>query len=107
VIDSVSEQLITLPQAARLVPSEGGSVTLQTLYRWTTHGIRNIKLEYIQAGGKRCTSREAMARFFARLTSREITIPPHQKQLQKDKSSAITFINSMRKRQLTKDYVTR
>ena len=45
---------------------------LATLYRWATHGCRGVRLETIQIGGTKCTSQEALQRFFNRLSN------PHQ-----------------------------
>ncbi|MBN2025123.1 MAG: DUF1580 domain-containing protein [Pirellulales bacterium] len=38
------------------------------LYRWSTAGCKGEVLETLQVGGTRCTSREALARFFRRLS---------------------------------------
>jgi hypothetical protein len=37
-------------------------------YRWSTTGLRGVVLETLQVGGTRCTSREALQRFFERLS---------------------------------------
>ena len=64
------EDLITLQQAAALLPQRrrGRKTHVATLYRWTSKGCRGVKLEFVQIGGTRCTSREALGRFFERLT---------------------------------------
>ena len=69
-IDPLSEELISLSTAAKLVPNRrGGRRThVSCIYRWTTAGCRGVILESIQCGGTRCTSKEAVARFFARLS---------------------------------------
>ena len=41
---------------------------MATLYRWASHGCRGVRLETIQIGGTKCTSRQALQRFFAGLT---------------------------------------
>jgi hypothetical protein len=76
-IDSTTEHLISLADAARMVPCRrGGRRThISTIYRWTTVGIGGIKLESLQCGGGRATSKEAMARFFQRLTDAASTSP--------------------------------
>lgn len=68
-IDPFSEQLVTLAEAAGLLPRRrrGRKPAVQTLYRWASHGVRGVCLETIQIGGTRCTSREALQRFFAAL----------------------------------------
>jgi Protein of unknown function (DUF1580) len=74
-IDSANETLITLANAAKLIPRRrrGRKTHVSTLFRWTTIGRRGVVLESIQVGGTRCTSREAMQRFFERLSeSRQV-----------------------------------
>jgi len=71
VIDPLSEHLVSLPQAAKLLPARRGGrpVHVSCLYRWTVSGCKGIQLESLQLGGTRVTSREALARFFSRLSS--------------------------------------
>jgi hypothetical protein len=68
-IDSQSEQIITFTQAADELPRRrrGRKTHVSTLFRWSTTGCRGVVLETIQVGGTRCTSREALQRFFERL----------------------------------------
>src|SRR5262249_19725412 len=69
-IDSQSEQIITFGQAADDLPRRrrGRKTHVSTFYRWATAGCRGIVLETIQVGATRCTSREALQRFFERLS---------------------------------------
>ncbi|MCE5302411.1 MAG: DUF1580 domain-containing protein [Planctomycetaceae bacterium] len=69
-IDPNSEHVISLSEAAEHLPRRraGKRPHVSCVYRWTTSGCRGVVLESIQVGGTRCTSREAMARFFRRLT---------------------------------------
>src|SRR3954447_13983605 len=68
---TASESLLTLAQAADELPRRrrGRKTHVSTIYRWTVSGCRGVILESIQIGGTRCTSREALQRFFDRLTS--------------------------------------
>jgi hypothetical protein len=70
VIDTTSETLLTLAQAADDLPRrrKGRKTNISTLYRWSQAGCRGVVLETIQCGGTRCTSREALQRFFERLS---------------------------------------
>jgi hypothetical protein len=70
-IDSSTETLIPLTQAANELPRRrrGRKTHVSTLFRWTTVGCRGVVLESIQVGGTRCTSREALQRFFERLSA--------------------------------------
>lgn len=69
-IDSEMERVLTLSDAAKELPRRRGGKRphTATLYRWTTLGCRGVRLEYVQIGGTRCTSKEALSRFFERLT---------------------------------------
>jgi hypothetical protein len=69
-IDSQSEHILTLAQAADSLPRRrrGRKTHISCLFRWTTTGCRGVVLESIQVGATRCTSREALQRFFERLS---------------------------------------
>src|SRR4051812_39705508 len=45
-------------------------INVATFYRWASRGCRGVRLETLQVGGTRCTSREALQRFFERLSDR-------------------------------------
>jgi hypothetical protein len=69
-IDHRIEIVRSLTEAAAELPRRRGGkrVNVATLYRWASHGCRGVKLETIQIGGTRCTSVEALQRFFEALT---------------------------------------
>jgi hypothetical protein len=69
-IDTNSEQLISLTDATKILPKRraGKRPNVATLYRWAQIGMRGIRLEYSQIAGTKCTSREALQRFFDALT---------------------------------------
>jgi hypothetical protein len=69
-IDPNAESLISLADAARLLPARraGKRPHVSCLYRWTVSGCRGVILESIQVGATRCTSREALSRFCEALT---------------------------------------
>ncbi|MCE5268690.1 MAG: DUF1580 domain-containing protein [Planctomycetaceae bacterium] len=62
--------MLSLADAAKTLPfrRSGKRPNISTLYRWALRGIRSIRLETVLIGGQRCTSKEALARFFQRLT---------------------------------------
>ena len=71
-IDLSREKLITLSEAAKLFPSRSGKpIHIATIYAYTGRGKRGVVLESIQAGDIRCTTREAVGRFFTELTRRK------------------------------------
>lgn len=71
-IDFNSESLLTFAEATKTLPAKraGRPIHTATLYRWSATGLRGIRLETIQVGGTRCTSVEALQRFFEKLESR-------------------------------------
>lgn len=83
-IDIKSEQLLTLPEAARAVPPVGGKRPhTSTLFRWTRKGVRGgVKLECVRIGRKLCTSREALDRFFHAVTEAPAPEPNEQGSVQ-------------------------
>lgn len=70
-IEIGKEDVMALAKAAEHLPSRrnGQKPATSTLYRWTSNGVKGIKLEYLQVGSTRCTSIEALQRFFGRLTA--------------------------------------
>jgi hypothetical protein len=79
-IDTAQETPLSFSQAAKLehlpIRRAGKRVRASTLWRWAVHGIRGIKLESIVCGGVRCTSAEAIQRFFEALTASSAPITP-------------------------------
>jgi hypothetical protein len=76
-IDTLSESVLSLTEAAKALPRrrKGKRPDVCTLYRWSMAGCRGVRLETIQIGGCRCTSREALQRFFERLTAQSAGAP--------------------------------
>lgn len=75
-IDISTEQPITFAEAAKLSlrRRDGPGTHVATVHRWAAVGCRGIKLEFLQMGGIKCTSAEALGRFFARLTTAQTGI---------------------------------
>ena len=69
-INITDETVLPLARAAKTLPRKrnGKPTHTATLYRWSSAGLRGIKLEVIRVGGCVCTSTEALQRFFDRLT---------------------------------------
>jgi Protein of unknown function (DUF1580) len=69
-IDSTTETIISLADAAKELPRRrrGRRVHVSCVYRWSSVGCKGVVLETIQVGGTRCTSREALQRFFESLS---------------------------------------
>lgn len=72
-IDPLTERLVSLSEVPKLkflpVRRRGKRPHVSCVFRWTKTGCRGVVLESIQIGGTRCTSQEALARFFAALTA--------------------------------------
>jgi Protein of unknown function (DUF1580) len=70
-IDFLEEELVTLSEAAKIVPGSQSrrGVNVSTVWRWTMKGAKGVKLETIMRGGVRFTSKEALQRFFTRTTA--------------------------------------
>lgn len=72
-IDLFEEGLLPLAAAAKLLPNRraGKPTHVATLFRWAQVGCKGVKLETLQVGGCRCTTRAALSRFFARLSGND------------------------------------
>lgn len=70
-IDILNEQVLSLTEAAKLIPRRraGKKCSVSCLYRWTVSGCKGVILESLQCGGTRVTSREALSRMFAALSA--------------------------------------
>ncbi|MBI5764298.1 MAG: DUF1580 domain-containing protein [Planctomycetes bacterium] len=71
-IDPLVDEILTLREAAKRLPRcrNGRPLHVATLYRWVTRGLRGTRLETIRIGGSRCTSTEALQRFFNALSNK-------------------------------------
>lgn len=68
-IDTTCEEILTFKQAADWLPRRraGRKASTSTIWRWASSGIHGIQLECIHIGGIRCTSQQALQRFFDRI----------------------------------------
>jgi hypothetical protein len=68
-IDPLNEELISPTEAARIFPkgAKGKPLHVTCIYRYMSHGCRGVVLESVNAP-KKCTSRQAVARFIRDLT---------------------------------------
>jgi hypothetical protein len=67
-IDVSAERPITFNQAAKFLP-DGRRPNFSTWWRWSQVGLHGVRLETVLCGGRRCTTAEAVARFFAAVTA--------------------------------------
>jgi hypothetical protein len=72
-IDVLTEDVRSFSEwtKAKVLPvrRRGSRVNLATLYRWAQRGVRGVRLESVMVGAVRCTSAEALQRFFEILTA--------------------------------------
>ena len=70
-IDISREHVITFLDATKHLPPRrrGKRPNVASIYRWAAAGVRGIRLEFLLVGGTRCTSVEALQRFFDSLTA--------------------------------------
>jgi hypothetical protein len=75
VIDLSTENLVSLTEAARLLPParDGRPVHTSCILRWCLRGARSpagsrVRLEAVRLGGRWVTSKQAIQRFADRLT---------------------------------------
>lgn len=66
-IDPLQEQLLSFNDAAALLPVTARP-SAATWWRWWRRGVHGVKLETLAIGGRRLTSREAVARFITATT---------------------------------------
>ena len=73
-IDIQLERVLTLRQAAGTLPRrrDDRPTHESTLARWIDQGLDGVRLEGLWIGATRCTSAEALQRFFQRLTERKL-----------------------------------
>src|SRR5947208_1991902 len=61
-----TESLVTFADARQYIP---GRPHVSQVYRWAMRGLRGVRLEWVQVGGRRFTSREAIDRFISAMTA--------------------------------------
>jgi hypothetical protein len=66
------DQTILLKLAGSWIP---GRPSVPTLFRWSLRGVRGVRLETWLVGGRRFTSRDAIARFIAAINHNIPTQP--------------------------------
>lgn len=77
-LDITQEEVLSLTEATKRVPRrrQGKRPNVATMYRWAQRGCKGVRLETIQVGGTKCTSVEALQRFFDRLSANAAAAPP-------------------------------
>jgi len=78
-VSLATEQLIPFNQVPNLLPRlrRGRKPHVGSIFRWAQKGLSGHRLEYLQVGGVKCTSVEALQRFFEKITSPNRRVAPH------------------------------
>ncbi len=65
----MSEELVSLDQAVRLIPRPKGKrkISYQTIWRWTKHGVNGRLLPTIRIGQQLFTSKERLANYLSEM----------------------------------------
>jgi len=77
-IDPLTEELLSMKDAAALLPKRrgGAKVSLTSLWRWSTRGAKGVRLETVRVGSSVYTTRAALRRFIeARTAAAGGTVP--------------------------------
>ncbi len=91
-IDLSHESVVSLTDTIKHLPRRRGGrdVHVATLYRWAQRGVRGVRLKILKVGGTKCTSLEALQRFFERLGARAAGDPqPVRTTKQRERASQI------------------
>ena len=79
------EELLTLREAVGKLPGSraGKRPHINTIRRWAAKGTRGVVLETLLVGGTRCTSLQALQRFFAQLSAQDADkpMPPERRRV--------------------------
>jgi hypothetical protein len=81
-IDVQTESVFPLSEVPSKLPRmrSGKKIHIATIHRWVGRGLRGIKLEVVRIGATRCTSMEALQRFFNALSQADgIVATPNRK----------------------------
>jgi hypothetical protein len=73
-------RLADVPKLPWLRGRCGRRLHIATVFRWCQRGLRGKQLEYVQQGGTRVTTEEALVRFFDSLTDVTPTAEPTKRQ---------------------------
>jgi len=70
-IDPLTEELVSMADAASLLPKRrgGAKLSLSTLWRWSTRGAKGVRLETVRVGSGVYTTRDALRRFIEARTA--------------------------------------
>ncbi|MBN8600539.1 MAG: DUF1580 domain-containing protein [Planctomycetes bacterium] len=75
-IEIDKENLVLLSEVPKILPKRNGkAVHLSACYRWMRSGLSGVRLETVLVGGQRFTSKEALNRFWHRVTAVRDGVP--------------------------------
>jgi hypothetical protein len=75
-IEIDKEDLVLLSDTPKILPKRNGkAVHLSACYRWMRQGLSGVRLETVLIGGQRFTSKQALNRFWHRVTAVRDGVP--------------------------------
>lgn len=80
--ESSSERLVRLADVPKAFENwlplrrRGKRLHVSTLFRWSSEGIRGVRLATVRCGGTRCVTRSSLIRFFEELHAAEGSSSP-------------------------------
>ncbi len=88
-IEIDQEDLVLLSEVPKLLPKRRGkAVHLSACYRWMKSGLSGVRLETVLIGGQRFTSKEALNRFWHRVTAVRDGVPVDKAIIASSKASS-------------------
>ena len=73
----------------------GRRLRLNTIYRWQQSGVKSIRLEYVQLPSGRVTSKEAVRRFFLRLSTQSADL--NETKNRPKRADSVTHTNAVQR----------
>lgn len=71
-IDVMKDKLLSLKEAAKLVPTIEGKVIHHTsIWRWMHHGSLGVRLETVRVGRRIATTEQAIANYIHEVSKRD------------------------------------
>jgi hypothetical protein len=93
----MTHDYFSLTEVPNRIPkrSDGSKVSVSAVHRWASRGIKGVRLETVKVGHTRCTSNEALKRFFQAIAQpRSVPTPqpvPRRLEAVKQRLAAMGF----------------
>ena len=102
-----NETPLSLTEATKILPALGGRrLHPSSVWRWARKGVRGVRLEYARLGHRVVTTREALARFAARLAEADTVAADEAAQLERLAACQVVTPKSRTQKQRERDIET-